>query len=73
VIERHTCDKAALSRHSQHVEHECRSQETNREASDMAGKKPSLVWCYFSPVDKVTARCQVCDKKAATQVIYSNI
>ena len=30
--------------------------------SDMSLKKRSVVWSYFSPIDKLTARCQVCDK-----------
>ena len=39
----------------------------------MAEKKRSAVWCYFSPVDKVMARCEVCDKKVAHSSNTSNL
>ncbi len=39
----------------------------------MADRKRSVVWCYFSPLDKVTARCQVCDKKVSHSSNTSNL
>ena len=47
--------------------------ETKRGASAMADRKRSVVWCYFSTVDKVTARCVVCDKRVAHSSNTTNL
>uniref|UniRef100_A0A674MNF8 BED-type domain-containing protein n=1 Tax=Takifugu rubripes TaxID=31033 RepID=A0A674MNF8_TAKRU len=39
----------------------------------MADKKRSVVWCYYSPIDKNTARCQVCDKHVLHSSNTSNL